>query len=95
MIPLDIQIKSIIFSFLYGIFFSFVTNLNYKHIYYSKGILRIITNILFIFDNVLIYFILLRYINDGILHYYFLLSLVIGFASVNKLINKYLFKHKH
>ena len=84
MIPLDIQIKSIVFSFLYGMFFSFLLNLNYKFIYYSKGILKILINIFFVVDNVLLYFIILRYINNGIVHFYFLLSLVIGYFSVNK-----------
>ncbi len=93
MIPLNIQIKSIIFSFLYGILFSIFANLNYKYIYYSKGILKILINIMFVFDNVLIYFILLRCINNGILHYYFILSLIVGFISVNKLVSKILFKH--
>ena len=84
MIPLNIQIKSIVFSFLYGVFFSFLLNLNYKFIYYSKGILKILINIFFVVDNVFLYFIILRYINNGIVHFYFLLSLVIGYFSVNK-----------
>ena len=84
MIPLNIQIKSIVFSFLYGMFFSFLLNLNYKFIYYSKGILKILINIFFVVDNVLLYFIILRYINNGIVHFYFILSLVIGYFSVNK-----------
>ena len=84
MIPLDIQIKSIVFSFLYGMFFSFLLNLNYKFIYYSKGFVKILINIFFIVDNVFLYFIILRYINNGIVHFYFLLSLVIGYFSVNK-----------
>ena len=66
MIPLDIQIKSIIFSFLYGMFFSFLLNLNYKYIYYSKGVFKILVNVFFVVDNVFLYFIILRYINNGI-----------------------------
>ena len=95
MIPLDIQIKSIVFSFLYGVFFSFLLNLNYKFIYYSKGITKVLINIFFVVDNVLLYFIILRYINNGIVHFYFLLSLVIGYFSVNKVSSRVrnIFKH--
>lgn len=92
MIPLNIQIKSILFSFLYGILFSFFTSLNYKYIYFSKGVLKIIFNIFFAIDNVLIYFIILRFINNGIIHYYFVIALILGFISVNKLSNKLLVK---
>lgn len=92
MIPLNIQIKSIIYSFLYGVFFSFLLNLNYKFIYYSKGVIKIIVNLLFILDNTLLYFIILRYVNNGILHYYFIISLFLGFLCVNKVSSK-IFKH--
>lgn len=94
MIPLDIQIKSIVFSFMYGIFFSFLLNLNYKFIYYSKGLLKILINIFFIVDNVFLYFIILKCINDGIVHYYFILSLFLGFLCVNKVASKVHFCRK-
>lgn len=95
MIALDIQIKSIIFSFIYGAFFSFLLNLNYKFIYYSKGILKVLINIFFILDNVLLYFIILRFINNGIVHFYFLLSLFFGYLCVNKVVSnvRKIFKH--
>lgn len=88
MIPLNIQLKSIIFSYLYGCFFSFLLNFNYKFIYYSKGIFKILINVIFVVDNVFLYFIILRYINYGIIHFYFVISLVLGFFSVNKVISK-------
>lgn len=95
MISLDIQIKSIIFSFLYGIFFSLLLNVNYKFIFDSKGIKKLLINAFFIIDNVLLYFIILRHINDGIIHFYFLLSLVLGSICVNKVISKILFLRKY
>lgn len=90
MIPLNVQIKSIFFSFFYGCFFSFLLNLNYKFVYLTKGIRKVIFNLIFIIDNVLLYFIIIRHINNGILHYYFVLSIIIGFFSVNKLTSKVL-----
>lgn len=95
MIDLSIQLKSIIFSFLYGGFFSILLNINYKYIYNSKKAYKYLINIFFVVDNVFLYFIILRLINDGILHYYFLISLVIGFISVNKVSYKILLKLKH
>lgn len=88
MIPLRIQIISVFISYLYGIFFSILLNLNSKYIYNTKKIKKYLFNFIFVFDNVLLYFIILRYINDGILHYYFILALVLGFLSVNKVTNR-------
>ncbi len=88
MISLDIQLKSILYSFFYGILFNFLLKLNYKFIYYSKGIIKILINIFFVIDNVFLYFIILRYINNGIFHFYFLLSIVLGFIIVNKVTSK-------
>ena len=95
MIPLNIQIKSIIYSFIYGCIFSLLLNINYKYIYYSKGIKKILINVFFIIDNVLLYFLILRYINNGIFHFYFLLSIILGFILVNYMTTKKikLFKH--
>ena len=88
MISLNLQLKSIVFSFIYGCFFSLMVNLNYKYIYYSKGIFKILINLFFVVDNVLLYFIILKYINDGIIHFYFILSLFLGFICVNKVASK-------
>ena len=90
MISLEIQLKSIDFSFLYGVFFSILLNINYKFIYFSKGIKKIILNLFFVIDNTFLYFIILRYLNNGVLHTYFLLSIILGFFSVNKLTSKLL-----
>ena len=87
MISLEIQIKSLIFSFLYGGIFYLFMSLNNKNIYNSKGIIKILTNIFFIFDNVLLYFIILKKINNGILHYYFIFSIILGYLSVKKVIS--------
>ena len=92
---LKIQLKSIIFSFLYGCFFNLLLKINYKYIYYSKGILKILINLFFVIDNTLLYFIILRYINNGIFHFYFLLSIILGFIFVNILSNKVFKKLKH
>lgn len=85
MIPLRMQVVSVVISFLYGVFFSILLNINSKFIYETKKIKKYLFNFIFVLDNVLLYFIILRYINNGILHYYFIIALVLGFFSVNKM----------
>lgn len=80
---LKLQIISLIVSFLYGIFFSFLLNINYKIIYNNKIIIKIIGTFLFIIFNSLLYFYLLLKINNGIVHIYLLLSLLVGFILGN------------
>jgi len=78
-----VQFKTIIFSFIYGIFFCFFLNLNYKYIVGNKKLLKILLTFMFIVVNVLLYFIILRKINFGIFHYYEILSIICGFMFVN------------
>ena len=89
---LEVQIQSMIFSFVYGLFFSFLLNLNYRVLFTSKKYIQVIGNLFFIIDNVLLYFILLRYINNGVLHLYFLLLVVLGFFVGNPTTKKIRFK---
>ena len=74
---LKLQIYSLIFSFIYGFIFYFLIILNKKYLYNNK--LSLVIDILFIIDNVLIYFIVLRYINNGIFHIYFSIMIILGF----------------
>lgn len=76
---INIQLISLGYSFLYGIFFYFMLLLNKK---YLNNKYAFIYNLLFIIDNVLLYFIILRYINNGIFHIYFLFTIVLGFSLV-------------
>ena len=76
---INIQLISLEYSFLYGIFFYFMLLLNKK---YLNNKYAFIYNLLFIIDNVLLYFIILRYINNGIFHIYFLFTIVLGFSLV-------------
>ena len=92
---LKIQLRSLLFSFLYGVFFNLVLKLNYKYIYHSKGIIKILINLFFVIDNTLLYFIILRCINNGIFHFYFFLSIILGFICVNILSTKIIEKIKH
>lgn len=74
---LKLQIYCLLFSLIYGFIFYFLTLLNKKYLYNNKA--SIIIDMLFIIDNVLLYFIILRYINNGIFHIYFLFIIILGF----------------
>lgn len=73
------QIITLLFSFLFGIIFSIELKLNHKFIYQNNKIYKIITTFLFVLINVLLYFIGLKKINNGILHMYGLISIMIGY----------------
>lgn len=75
---LDLQIISSIFSFLYGILFSILLNFNYNVLFSGKRLFRIFSNILFLLDSSLLYFILIKRINEGIIHPYFYLLFFLG-----------------
>lgn len=94
MIALIIQIKSLIFSFFYGLFLAILLNLNYKYIYKSKRFYRILINILFVISNVLLYFIVIKLINNGIVHPYFIFMIIIGFSISNYQLKRLTFKRK-
>ena len=76
---LDIQLKLIIFSFLYGIFLGILMRINYKLLYNENKTIKIISTILLVISSILLYFVILLKINFGIVHYYSLLIIILGF----------------
>lgn len=81
MISLKLQIYSILFTFLYGIFCSFLVNLFYTILFYKKNTVKIIGTFVFSLFLALLYFFLLKIINYGYIHLYFLFLFCIGFFS--------------
>ena len=79
---LNIQIQSLLFSFLYGCVFYFLLDIFNKFNNNKKIILKIVLSLLFVFLMSLLYFLGLIYINNGYLHIYFLLSIVVGYLFV-------------
>ena len=77
---LSTQILSLLFSFGYGIFVSYVFNLNYNFIYKSSILYKVVINILFCVNLGLIYFLLMKVINKGVIHLYFILIFLLGFG---------------
>ena len=76
---LDIQLLSIIFSFSYGIIVSYLYNISYSFLYKTSILYRVVINVLFCIDVGLIYFLLLKVINYGVVHIYFVIVFLISF----------------
>lgn len=94
MMNIDIQVKSIIFSFAFGLFFSFLLKFIYKLQKDKYRVIKILTNLLFAIDSALIYFIIMRKINSGIIHQYFILSTLLGVVTYNIILNRLKFTFK-
>lgn len=82
------QILTIIFSIIYGFFFYLLIYLNKKVLFNKSIIKRIISNLLFIIDMVLIYFIIIKIVNNGVLTYYSYIFIIIGMLIQKNIINK-------
>lgn len=91
---IDIQIKSILVSLVFGFLFSLLLKINYRYIYKGPAVLRILTNFLFVVDFVLIYFVIIRNINGGVVHPYFLTSIILGFILAETCFKKGIFKFR-
>ena len=91
---LKLQIISLIFSTFYGIVFSICTNLNYRFLFSKNKVFTII----YIIDFSLLYFLLIKKINQGVIHEYFLLAIGVGylisFISFTEIVNNFKAKLK-
>ena len=88
MIDLKIQIISILFSFVFGFVFYILVFLNRYVLFNVKKYIQIVSTFLFMFDMSLLYFICIKFINNGIMHPYFLLSFLFGFWLCFLLLDK-------
>lgn len=85
MIELSIQLKMIVFSFCYGIFFYIVLRF-IKPLIYNKKLFFVI--FLFGILNGVLYFFLLKNINEGILNINLLFLFLFGFLMCKALLEK-------
>lgn len=86
---IDIQIISIIFSFVFGLLFSILTNINYKFLFSKNMVLKILFTAIFVLDSGLLYFLIIKRINNGVINIYFLLLIVLGFITGFVKLSKY------
>lgn len=85
---LTVQINTLLFSLIFGVFFSFLLFFLYKIINKLKGVYKTILTFIFVITSSLLYFMILRKINYGIMHLYNILAIVVGYIIGNYLINK-------
>ena len=82
------QLLTIIVSIVFGMLFYILIKINKKILFESKIIIKICSNILFILDMVLLYFLVIKYINNGIVTYYSYLLITLGILIAENIINK-------
>lgn len=75
------QIIVLIFSYFYGFFFYYLSNINKKIINKKNKLYRSLITILFMYNIVLIYIIITYKINNGKFHPYFFIMILLGFYS--------------
>ena len=76
---LRVQIVALLASFSYGMFFYLVLELSFKIIYSGNLLIKIFGTFLFVLFHSLLYFLLLMRINNGYVHNYFFLCLLVGY----------------
>lgn len=85
-----LQLLSLGASFLYGFIFYYLIKLNYKLIKNQKKFYQSLITILFMYNVVLLYIIIIFKLNNGIFHLYFFIMITLGFLSNLKLTKKML-----
>lgn len=85
---LKIQIYSVLYSFLFGIYFSYILKLFKKYIYNNNIIIKTVSNLVIVIINSFIYFIGINKINNGILHPYTYITLILGFYFIDIIYKK-------
>lgn len=84
------QLIVLIFSYFYGFFFFYLAYINKKIITKKSRIYRSLITILFMYNIVLIYIIIIYKINNGKFHPYLFIMMIIGFYTSYNLRNKML-----
>lgn len=86
MIDLNIQIKLIIFSFIFGFFFSILIEMFNKKTEKCKKSVKLVLSFLTIFLSTLIYFEGINRIGNAIFHIYSIITIIVGFISYDLLL---------
>ena len=82
---LSVQIYSLIMSFVFGCLF-YVELLYFYKLYFKViSLLKFFLSMLFVLINATVYFFLLYLINNGVLHLYFFISMLLGYYIFSKI----------
>ena len=85
MISLNIQLELIVFSFIFGFFFSVLIEIFTIITKKYKKVLQIFLSFFLIFIMSIIYFIGIQKIGNAILHFYSILCIVVGFVVYDRI----------
>ncbi len=83
---ISVQIFSLVYSFFMGVLLYIISLVNYRLIGFKKGIIKYACTLLLIIDFNLIYLVGLYHINYGIIHFYFIVLVIIGFSLAVKIV---------
>ena len=83
----NLQLISFLVSFIFGIFFYYITILNFYLIDNFKLIIKHLLTFIYVIDMAIIYIIIFYHINKGYFHIYFILMVLVGYI-MGFLLNK-------
>lgn len=88
----NMQLLSFLVSLIFGIFFYYITLINFKLIKDLKKYLKHIITFIYVLDMIIIYIIIFYNLNKGYFHIYFLLMVIfgyfVGFITNKRLLSK-------
>lgn len=85
---LIIQIQTIAYTFLFGLYIALIFNLLYRVLFTKSFVLNLVSNFMFVALNSVLYFYLLFLIDSGRIHIYLLFIFLISFFLYNLLFKK-------
>lgn len=88
MMSSGIQVEAFIFSFIYGYLFYYLTRFNRYIILGKNTFVKLIISIIFVIDIVILYIYTMYKINNGIIHVYFVTSVILGYLVGNSTYDK-------
>ena len=88
MIDLNIQIKLLIFSFVFGFLFSALLDIFNSKVDKCKKSVKFILSFFIVFISTIIYFEGIKIIGNAILHIYSLITIIVGFLIYDLIANK-------
>ena len=88
MIELNVQIKLIIFSLIYGFLFSIILDIIYPFIKKRKKVSRLGLSFLLVMLMAIVYFVAIDKIGYVIFHIYSIFAIVVGFVLYDIIISK-------
>ena len=94
MIELNIQIKLLIFSFIFGFFFSVILEIFNKKVDKCKKYVKLILSFLLVILSTFVYFEGIKRIGNAIFHIYSIITIIVGFISYDLLIRLIANKNK-